>query len=215
MPAVRQLRKQGVPLAALYERMASDWSDTVARLGYPAAYRTLLDGSVPKSATRVLDVGTGTGAFAAAYLDSVDSARAPAHLTLLDPALRMLKEAESRLSGYGICLRKVDASAGGSNLDGQEFDVVLCARVLEHLEDPDRVLLWMRERLRRGGTLFLVASRPHWCTALLRWQWGHRAFRPGDMLDRLARAGFAGTRAVGFPMGPPSRTSTGYVARRA
>lgn len=214
MPGVRSLRKQGVPLAALYDRVASGWSATVMRLGYPAAYHALLAPRVPVRARSVLDVGAGTGAFAEAYLDCAGASGVPDQLTLLDPSGQMLDEATARLSARSARLAAVVAPAGGDSLHAERFDVALCAHVLEHLDDPDGVLGWIRDRLAPGGTLFLVVSRPHWCTALLRWQWGHRAFHPDDMLDRLTRAGFIDVHAIRFPLGPPSRTSMGYVARR-
>jgi SAM-dependent methyltransferase len=94
------------------------------------------------------------------------------------------------------------------------YDVVLVAHVIEHLPDTDAALRWILTRLRPGGRLYLSASRPHWCTAILRWKWGHRAFRPEDFVARLSRAGFAEIRHVPYSAGPPSRTSAGYAAVR-
>ena len=197
---------QPSPLVSRYDAAAHDWHRKVSRLGYPAAYGELFEGREP--AARVLDIGTGSGAMAEAWVDG----GLPRELTLLDPSEAMLTEAATRLGRYGVQITRVADGVGTSDVAEGAFGAVLCAHVLEHLPDIEGALRWSRTRLRSGGRFYLVASRPHWCTALLRWVWGHRAFAPDDMVSRLARAGFAEIRTVPFSKGPPSRTSMGYIA---
>ena len=65
-----------------------------------------------------------------------------------------------------------------------------------------------------GGRLVLALSKPHWCTALVRWRWGNAAYTPDHAKTMLAQAGFTHITAHPFPSGPPSRVSHGYIARR-
>ncbi|MEL6170076.1 MAG: methyltransferase domain-containing protein [Pseudomonadota bacterium] len=199
------------PLTGLYDAAAATWQAGVDRLGYPAAYKALfatLDGD---AAETVLDAGTGSGAFAAAYLDAHP---APKSLTLLDTSAAMLTEAESRLAHRAAGIRTVHAGIGTDVLDRGAFDMILAAHVIEHLDDAGTALAWLHQHLAPGGRLVLAVSRPHWCTALLRWKWGHKAYRPHTVQELLERAGFVGICHVPFPSGPPARTSAGYTARR-
>lgn len=200
----------GTPrLVARYDSVAHRWHRKVSRLGYPAAYAALFADSA--HGARVLDIGTGTGAMAEAWCRVVGT---PKELVLLDPSREMLDQAGRRLARWAVPMRRLAAGAGSDEVPEERFDVVLLAHVLEHLPDPDSTLAWIRTRLRPGGTLYLAASRPHWCTALLRWVWGHQAFSPEDMRARLERAGLVQISTIPFPIGPPSRTSMGYIASR-
>lgn len=197
------------PLALAYDRVATGWQRRIDRLGYPGAYGALFAHLPPAPAGRVLDVGAGSGAFSQALLDAEHR---PRSLDLLDPSAAMLAEAEARLSPRAP-VRTLRAAVG-ADLSGAPYDTLLCAHVIEHLDDTGAALRWLRAQLRPGGQLYLAASRPHWCTALLRWKWGHRAFAPVRMTSLLTDAGFASVSGFAFPTGPPRRTSHGYRAER-
>ena len=206
-----QPARRAARLAALYDRAATTWHEGLTRLGYPAAYRHLVGSGTHHSAARVIDVGAGSGLLAETW---VQAAGRPLTLALLDPSADMLARADCRLRAEGIAPRLLLDGIGCEAVKLGSADVVLCAHVLEHLDTPLAALIWMRERLCPGGQVFLAVSRPHWCTALLRWKWGHRAYRPEEMTGLLEEAGFAGIETVPFPSGPPSRTSMGYRAQR-
>jgi len=93
------------------------------------------------------------------------------------------------------------------------FDSVLVAHVLEHCADPAATLRQMRDLADPGALLWLVVSKPHWCNAIIWFQWRHRAYRPSEVADLLAQSGWALDMEYAFPAGPPSRTSRGYLAR--
>lgn len=197
-------------LAEAYGRAASGWQSTIDRLGYPGAYDSAFAAHPPAHAPRVIDLGTGSGAFAAAYL----RAGAPGllQLDLLDMSAEMLEDARTRLRHAAPVVDTICGGVGDGDL-ARRYDTALAAHVFEHLHDPVAALSWTRAHLRPGGRLYLVASRPHWCTALLRWKWGHKAWRVGQMEAMLAAAGFVDIRAHRFPAGPPSRTSAAYMAQ--
>lgn len=191
----------------VYDRAASGWQDGIAQLGFLSAYDDLMTQvNLPAPATRVLDVGTGTGAFAAAWTTQQGH---PDHLTLMDISPAMLEVAASRLPQA-----HTEAAALGDPTQTPPQDVVLCAHVIEHLDDPATALRWLFERLKPGGTLIVALSRPHWCTALVRWRWGNAAYTPKQAMQMLTIAGFTDVTAHRFTKGPPSRVSCGYTARR-
>ncbi len=154
-----------------------------------------------------MDVGTGTGAFAQSW---VNAHGAPKSLTLTDISPAMLAAAAKRLPRA----RTIPTALGAPIPDLPAQDVVICAHVIEHLDDPNMALKWLFEQLVPGGTLVLALSRPHWCTALVRWRWGNAAYTPETARGMLQQAGFNQISSHPFPAGPPARVSCGYIARR-
>lgn len=208
MAAIRHPRSRSDRLARLYARFAGGWQESITRLGYPQAYDLLVSTTHPVAARRVADIGAGSGALAQAWLRAHPR---PDRLTLLDNSPDMLEQAR-RLMPAGTELAA--GQIGDDCIGPDECDVILCAHVIEHTRDPEASLRWFRSRLAPAGRLFLSVSRPHWCTALVRWRWGHQAFEPDQIRRMLERAGFAGIELVAYRRGPPSRTSMGYRARR-
>lgn len=191
-----------------YERAAPRWSATISRLGYPDAYRALIESArlSPSPGSNVADVGCGTGAMMRAFVGRHGRLH---HLTLIDPADRMLAEAAK---GLGDTLATKTISATLETVDAGEFDVLLCAHVVEHSADLSFSLRRLRAMLRPGGHLILVASKPHWCTWLLRRVWGHRSIKSADMTRALRAADFTVISEHGFAKGPPRRMSHAYIA---
>ncbi len=201
-------------LRARYDAVARGWQEMLSGLGYPRAYAALLRadraGAEAQASWHVLDAGTGTGALAAAFIAAHGPTEA---LDLLDISPAMLAIAEGRLAAAAGRVTVLQGAIGQADLPARSYDAVLCAHALEHLEDPAAGLAWMMRLLRPGGRLILAVSKPHWCTALIRWRWGHRAYAPADVSRMLAQCGLSDIRVVPFPSGPPRRTSCGYLAR--
>ncbi|WP_299687079.1 class I SAM-dependent methyltransferase [uncultured Tateyamaria sp.] len=191
----------------IYDAAATGWQDGIAKLGFLDAYAQLMQAAPGKPTPRVMDVGTGTGAFAAAWIAANGRPRA---LTLLDLSPVMLDTAAARVPTD----RAIAASIGAPLEDVPLQDVILCAHVIEHLDDPATALAWLYARLAPGGLLVLALSKPHWCTALVRWRWGNAAFSPTQAREMLDQAGFAQIATHPFQSGPPSRVSCGYTALR-
>jgi 2-polyprenyl-3-methyl-5-hydroxy-6-metoxy-1,4-benzoquinol methylase len=115
---------------------------------------------------RVLDVGCGEGAFAAAMAD------AGAHVVAVDIAEEPLRRA--RLHHPELDLRLI-APEGPWQLDDASFDAVWAGEVIEHVADTAAWLSEVRRVLRSGGSL--VASTPaHGRLALMRLALSPRAF---------------------------------------
>lgn len=205
-------KRRPTDLTQLYDAASGRWQATLDRLGYPAAYEELVQAGVPhlnSFGLSVLDAGTGTGALAKAFVQSGVPLR---HIDLLDPSKDMLARAEAAVAHVPCPVRKIEGLIGTHRLDEQCYDVILCAHTIEHLDDPAPAFDWFRSHLVPGGRLLMAISRPHWCTALIRWQWGHKAYRPQAVQQMFGDAGLDQVAAVPFSKGPPSRTSYGYVA---
>lgn len=182
-------------------------------LGYYDAYLGFLaePGSRPTSPPRVIDVGSGTGAFAEAWV-AVNGP--PEDLILLDPAAQMLARGATALSRFGVTPQTVAASVE-SAAELAPADEVLAAHLIEHADDPTALLRRLRTMTRPSGRLRLVVSKPHWCNALVWLKWRHRSYAPDIVRGLLRASGFDLESEYSFPSGPPSRTSRGYVARPA
>lgn len=198
-------------LAAKYDTAAPRWGDKMRMLGYYDAYLGLL--SAPNfrapPGNRVLDIGCGTGAFAEAWVAIHGPEQS---VTLLDPSAEMLERAKGALAR-----RLVVAETAQTLLEEFEptkpFHCLMAAHVLEHAPDPRATLRAMRRLAPEEGRLWLVVSKPHWCNAIIWFQWRHRAYRPEDVRQMLAETGWEMELDYAFPSGPPSRTSRGYLAR--
>jgi SAM-dependent methyltransferase len=94
---------------------------------------------------RLLDVGCGNGGFIRAI-----AAELPGwDLTGLEPS----SNAVDNCRAQGL---KVQRGALGDNTLGAElFDAISLVSVLEHLADPFASLTWCRNRLKKGGLIFL------------------------------------------------------------
>lgn len=204
------LKRPSETLTSTYDSIADRWQGMIAKLGFPGAYAHLFDQADLGGCRRVLDLGTGSGAFASAALASLDFR--PDNLTLLDTSGEMLRIAASRFDRIG--LETICAPVGTDEIVPTTHDLILGAHIFEHLSDPEAALRWTFERLRPGGRICLAVSRPHWCTALIRWRWGHAAWKPDRVQAMLGSAGFDQIRHIPFPLGPPSRTSAGYTATK-
>jgi SAM-dependent methyltransferase len=113
---------------------------------------------------RLLDVGSGHGLL-------LDEARARGYdasgLELSGAALRHARET------LGLAVR--DVPLEDPSLDGERFDAIVLADVLEHFEDPVAALDRCSELLAPGGALVIVTPDPSSLTARLaggRW-WGY------------------------------------------
>ncbi|MFK7836425.1 MAG: class I SAM-dependent methyltransferase [Sulfitobacter sp.] len=193
-----------------YATAAPRWSDKMRVLGYYDGYLGFLSHQ-PREAMdtrRVIDVGAGTGAMAEAFV-AVNGP--PGEMAVLDPAPGMIAYAQDALAARGVTaklrIETLDADTQGS------YDVILAAHVIEHFDDPAAALAYLRKLCAPGARLWLVVSKPHWCSVLIWLKWRHRTFQRDEIRTMLEAAGFAVEAPYDFPAGPPSRTSFGVVAR--
>jgi S-adenosylmethionine-dependent methyltransferase len=147
-------------------RTAVVWSALSDRLDRLAAGS---DGSLD-----VLDIGGGTGGFAVRVAELghrvtvVDPS--PDALAILDRRSRETR-VEDRVTGVQGDLSTLTALRADGTLAGP-LDAVLCHGVLEIVDDPAAALGGLREVLRPGGLLSLLAAQRH-ATVLARAMAGH------------------------------------------
>ena len=98
--------------------------------------------------TTVLDIGTGTGALGA-YLASSLSC-------VVDGVNYCAEEVELAKSAYRILkLADVESEPIQKLFDGQVYDYIVCADVLEHLRQPGRVLEGLIDLLKPQGSVLI------------------------------------------------------------
>ncbi len=198
---------------SLYARAAQGWQAGIERIGYTEAYDQLtlhaLKAAPLDRAARILDAGAGTGALSAAF---AQNAPLPCSYDLLDLSPEMLAQATTVVPAK-TC--QIIGAIGTATLPHQSYDRILCGHVIEHCADAQVALDWLFDHLKPGGQAVFAISKPHWCTALLRWKYGNATFTPTAVNQMLAKAGFTGITTLPHPNGPPSRVSCGYLATRA
>ncbi len=102
--------------------------------------------AVPRGG-RVLDIGGGAGNRARVL------ARMGYDVTVVEPDPAQAAQARTQLAGLAtVCGMGIEDLPA----DMTPFDAALLSHVLEHLSDPDDVLLDVRRRLRPGGTLVVM-----------------------------------------------------------
>ena len=197
-------------LTTRYDRAAGAWGDKMRTLGYYDGYLGFLSSPVPRPdpGQRALDIGCGSGSFAEAWVAIHGDA---SEMTLLDPSEPMLTRASRSLQRRGVRAHVVQGMLEDFD-EGGDFDHLLAAHIIEHCEDPALALRQMRALAKPGGRLWLVASKPHWCNAIIWFQWRHRTFQDAEVADLLKLGGWTLQETYAFPSGPPSRTSRGYLA---
>lgn len=100
---------------------------------------------------RVVDVGAGSGALAAAF------AKRGHQVTVVEPS-RMIDE--RALADFGVnVVKNIWPSV---ILEGQKFDLILCVQVLEHIADPCAFLSSLSDSLDDDGAIYLEVPSGDW-----------------------------------------------------
>lgn len=130
---------------------------------------------------RVLEVGCGIGT------DSINFARAGAHLTAVELSGESLRIAAQRADVMGVAdrIRFVEANAEEltAALDDEPYDLVYSFGVIHHTLHPERALAEMRSLVALGGTLkLMVYHRRSWKVFWIVAAQGHGRFWKTDEL---------------------------------
>jgi SAM-dependent methyltransferase len=125
--------------ADAYERFMGRWSRRLAPL--LVTFAGVGDGEA------VLDVGSGTGALAAAIAAAAPSSR----IVGIDPAAPYVALAQARQRGDRVRFEVGDAQQ--MRFDAATFDRTLSLLVVNFIPDPAAALAEMRRVTRRGGTV--------------------------------------------------------------
>jgi 2-polyprenyl-3-methyl-5-hydroxy-6-metoxy-1,4-benzoquinol methylase len=125
---------------------------------------------------RILDVGCATGCMAKVLAEQFGC-------SITGVELDGEAASSARRFCQSVIVGDVESLDCEQTFDGNSFDVVICADVLEHLKDPAATLVRLRRLLAPSG--YLIASIPNIAhvsviTELIR---GHFDYRPLGLLD--------------------------------
>jgi ubiquinone/menaquinone biosynthesis C-methylase UbiE len=101
---------------------------------------------------RILDVGCGTGVFAARLRDACPEAR----IWGIDLVAGMLAKGARRWRAHAAAVQPVQADSERLPFPAGAFDVVTCANSFHHYPHQDRAVAEMHRVLRPGGRLLLI-----------------------------------------------------------
>lgn len=139
---------------------------------------------------RVLEVGSGIGNIIAGVL-AIKDVRSVVATDACAESLTTLKDrfgADDRLSCAVWNAEQPPAHA----LLADPFDTVICANVLEHIQDHEKALVHMRRLLQPGGTLILlVPANPALYCELDKGLGHYRRYSHEELLRVLECAGFS------------------------
>jgi demethylmenaquinone methyltransferase / 2-methoxy-6-polyprenyl-1,4-benzoquinol methylase len=145
----RHARELFAPLGPTYDRYAK-----LLSFGQDPRWRSFLVSRVPASATRVLDVASGTAAVAIEL-----ARRVPAREVIgLDQSVEMLDAGRARVAAAGLGGR-IDLREGRAEslpFGDAEFDALTFTYLLRYVDDPAAALQELARVVRPGGTVAML-----------------------------------------------------------
>ncbi len=174
----------------LYDDMAGSWWDEAGclhilqsfspvRFGY--IRRVLDELRIDSRGRRTLDIGCGGG------LLSEELARLGCSVTGIDPSEKSLAAARAHAREAGLAIEYRAASGERMPFSDGSFEIACCCDVLEHVEDPPRVIAETARVLAPGGVFFFDTINRTWRSKLVviklfqEWRW--TSFMPPDLHD--------------------------------
>lgn len=139
---------------AKFERMASGWWDTEGEFKPLHDINPLranyIDGIAPVAERQLLDLGCGGGILAEAM------AQRGATTTGIDMGEQPLAVAKLHALEQGLTIDYRQATAEDfANQHPNQFDIVCCLEMLEHVPDPASVIAACAKLVKPGGDIFL------------------------------------------------------------
>jgi demethylmenaquinone methyltransferase/2-methoxy-6-polyprenyl-1,4-benzoquinol methylase len=145
----RHARELFAPLGPTYDRYAK-----LLSFGQDPRWRSFLVSRIPASATRVLDVASGTAAVAIEL-----ARRVPAREVIgLDQSVEMLDAGRARVAAAGLGGR-IDLREGRAEslpFGDAEFDALTFTYLLRYVDDPAAALRELARVVRPGGTVAML-----------------------------------------------------------
>lgn len=139
----------------------------------------------------VLEVGCGTG------ICTPSIARLPnvSHVTAIDVEEAALEEARRHFVLPSVTFERRDLH----DLPAAAFDSIVCANVLEHIEDDTRALASLRSIVRPEGTLALLVPAHPLLMSRYDYEAGHfRRYTKASLRPLLVQAGYSVDRLFHF-----------------
>jgi ubiquinone/menaquinone biosynthesis C-methylase UbiE len=135
-----------------FDRWSSDYDRTMWQcLFFHPSHRMMLETFSPAD-RRVLDIGCGTGQFAAALLERFPETR----VWGMDLSDGMLRQCSQRCQVADGRLRLVQGDSQRLPFEDDSFDVVTCTHSFHHYPRQAQVITEMHRVLRPGGRLVII-----------------------------------------------------------
>lgn len=177
-------------LVRRYDALAKGWQNLIARLGFNRAYRSLIAEIKTRgfltekaAAQQVLDIGVGAGDLSLALQEKIYGRL---DLFGIDISPAMVGVAQTVLPNGRFQV----AEATSLPFADHQFDLVICAHVLEHLPDPAEGLKEMVRVVKPGGTIVLVIT----CRGMWGWwirhKWGTQLVGRRQLQEWIQQQGF-------------------------
>lgn len=202
-------------LSQIYNAAAPNWNCLVRRLGISYAYTQLFCSLQQdqvlnhlKDNATICDCGIGTAAFSLALAQVVN---AKINVVGVDIAPEMLQKAQQFLTQAGIQSQLCQSDVNTLPFSDNTFDLMLCAHMLEHLQNPAQGLQEMVRVLRPGAPIILSVTRPGLLGWWIEWHWGNRCLSLRELSLMMTKAGLTQIQIYLFTSGLARWTSTVYL----
>lgn len=174
--------------------------------GGAAPYASTEQSLKPLDGLSVLDVGCGGGIL------SEPLCRMGGTVTGIDVTEKLIQVAKLHAQQGGLTIDYRHTSAENLAHDGEQFDVVICSEVIEHVPDPQHLISTLSKLVKPDGVLFIsTINRTYKSYALaivgaeyvLRWlprgthQWS-KFLRPSEIATMLNNSTMTMTDATGL-----------------
>jgi ubiquinone/menaquinone biosynthesis C-methylase UbiE len=135
-----------------FDRWSGHYDRTVFQaLFFHPSHRMLLETFTPAD-RRVLDIGCGTGQFAAAVLERFPETQ----VWGMDLSDGMLRQCRQRCQAAGGRLNLVQGDSQRLPFEDDSFDVITCTHSFHHYPRQECVVAEMHRVLRPGGRLLII-----------------------------------------------------------
>ena len=138
-------------MAIRYDQLANQFDERYRHQSFPGIQDWLRRLVSSPRASRILEVGSGTGHWLNILSDL------PIELIGIDPSCAMLEKARARATRAGL----VCACAESIPLQARSFDLIFCVNAFHHFSDPMKFLRNSRLLLRNSGRLAIFGLDPH------------------------------------------------------
>lgn len=188
--AIEQIKPSLSQLANSYDIVAPTWHQTIRRIGFLKAYERLiaqLDAAnlLPEGGV-LLDVGIGSGGLSEGVSKTI---KRPFSYTGIDISPAMLSQSQQRFAQLNQPIQLAVQDVRRLPWKDNQFDWVMGAHILEHLEQPFVGLSEMVRVLKPGRPLLLVMTRRNITTSWLNVQWALNRMTKKELDEMMADAG--------------------------
>jgi ubiquinone/menaquinone biosynthesis C-methylase UbiE len=171
-----------------YQRIAERYTDYLSYSGdfVPTLAEKMIDMLRLTPDDTLVDIGGGSGIFAAAIIDQIKLDSPP---TIVDPFAEMLEIIPEDLPVQKLCMDGLDFAG-----EPRSYDKVLIKETIHHIPERDQLMRRLHDRITPGGALLLVHVPPEldyplFDAALERARNWHAD--PDQLEEQMADAGFS------------------------